>query len=250
MKTLAVALAVGALGCAHIALTPEAGDRIDVPVIIARLADSQARSNVFRADGSYRQQLVPLDAAEGDRRLAEKLTKGSVEGGPSMNRFEITDTLRAQTLAFLPRGHPWSRTVNPVEVARVLESFLIEDAAAGRLDYSRLKELGADTVLEYVVEEYGMRSVNGVAGVYVVGTARLSTLDGALLYQRRFFSDEVKAGFEHLDPFDVAKTPNLFRVRLKRVLTAIAEQIAEDVAPTAQPQLRPPASEAKKSDPL
>jgi hypothetical protein len=206
---------------------------IRTPAIIGRLSARAASSDVFRSDSTYGAKLGKRTAAEADKRLADRLTRGSSEGGPTMNRFELTDTLRAQARGFMPRGSPWDDTINPVDAARVLESFLIEDAAAGKPDYTLLKQFDADAVLEITIEEYGMRSANGTAGVFVTGNARLVRLDGGLLYQRRFFSDEVKAGFEALDPFEVEKKPSLFRERLKRVLTAVAEQIALDVTPSS-----------------
>ena len=259
----ALVVAVGALwfsACAHVELTQRALDSVSKPAIVSRLAQPKPVSTVFRQDSTYNEALgqKSISPAEGDRRLAEKLTRGSTEGGPSMSRFELTDTLRAQTLAFLPRGIPWTDAVSAADVARVLETLLVEDASAKEPDYEQLAQLGADSVVELIIEEYGMHSEKGRAGIYVVGTARLMRLDGAVLYQRKFISDEVKAGLETLNPFAVAKNPPVFRDRMKTVLTAIAEKIAEDLTPSgaAAPtgargvQPRRKKAEPKKDDDL
>lgn len=67
-------------------------------------------------------------------------------------------------LALVSSDCPWSDVVNPEEVARVLESYLVEEVPANPPDYARLKELEADSVMEIVIEEYGMRSARGRAG--------------------------------------------------------------------------------------
>ena len=107
---------------------------------IARIEDEAGpRSNVFRFDGSYKDKLKRLDDKEGDRRLGNALTVGSLEKTKSgeyevthhtISRFEIADSLRSGTLSMLPKHSPWSEVVHPVEVARVLESFLVHEVPA------------------------------------------------------------------------------------------------------------------------
>lgn len=238
LPSLASALAVLALGCAHKPLSGADLDTVRRPAIFARIEEGAGpKSSVFRDDGSYGPKLRKLDAKEADRRLASKLAGGATDPksgqvtARSITRFEVADTLRAQTLAFLPQELPWTRAVNPAEVASALEAFLVEEVPANPPDYEKLAPLGVDWVVEMVVEEFGMRSKDGRAGVYLLGFARMFRIDGGEAYFRRFVSDDVKAGLEHLDPFAVAKNPMLFRERMRHMLIAISEQLSKDLNP-------------------
>jgi hypothetical protein len=123
-------------------------------------------------------------------------------------------------------------------VARSLESFLVQEVPANVPDYERLRQHEVDTIVEIVVEDYGMRSADGKAGVYLLGFARMFKLDGGEVYHRRFVSDDLKAGLEGLDPFKVARDASLFSARLKQILVGVSDQIAKDLNP---PERRPPA---------
>lgn len=264
-----------ATGCAHRPLSPAALEETRLVAFIARIEDEAGpRSRVFRDDSSYRGVLAPrrIDDKEADRRLALALTSGSFEKTRSgervikartISRFELADSLRSNTLALLPQAVPWKNVIHPVEVARVLESFLVQEVPANAPDYRRLLQLGADTVLEIVVEEYGMRSEKGRAGTYVRGFSRLFRIDGPELYFRRFVADDLASGLEPLDPFAAAKNAQLFAERMKQTAQAIAEQVAKDLQPVealdAQPRgagepARPagdqPAGEPASDDPL
>jgi hypothetical protein len=239
--SLAVLL-LAAAGCAHKPLSAQALDDTKLVAFISRIEDEAGpKSNVFRNDGSYRDRLKRLDDKEGDRRLGNALTVGSYEKAKNSNelelthhtisRFEIADSLRSNTLADLPKQAPWNDVVHPVEVARVLESFLVHEVPANAPDYERLAALGADTVVEIVIEEYGMRSEGGKAGTYMVGFARMFRINGPELYKRRFYSDDLKAGLEPLDPFAVRKNTELFGARIKQTVLAISEQVAKDLTP-------------------
>ncbi len=241
MRHLVVLLAALA-GCAHAPLSASALDDTRLVAFIARIEDEAGpKSNVFRNDGSYRDRLKRLDDKEGDRRLGNALAVGSFEKkkgsaepelvNRTISRFEIADSLRSNTLALLPNQPPWSEVVQPVEVARVLESFLVQEVPANAPDYERLAALGADTVVEIVVEEYGMRSEKGKAGAYLVGFARMFRVKGGELYHRRFYSDDLSAGLPHLDPFEVRKNANLFAERIKQMVAAISAQVAKDLTP-------------------
>ncbi len=238
--------------CAHQPLSASALDETRVVALIARIEDEAGpKSKVFADDNSYRDRLKRLDDKEGDRRLGNALALGSFEKGElthhSISRFEVADSLRSNTLALLPRQTPWTAVIHPVKVARVLESFLVQQVPANAPDYQLLGALGADTVVELVVEEYGMRSEKGVAGVYLKGFARMFRIGGGQLYHRRFSVDDVSAGAPHLDPFAVRKNTELFAARVKALLSVISTQIASDLSPAERKEAKAVAGEAPPS---
>jgi hypothetical protein len=249
-------------GCAHQPLSASALAEAHTVAFIARIANEAGpKSNVFRNDGSYRDRLKRLSAEEGDRRLGNALTVGSTEKNElthhTISRFEIADSLRANTLARLPKQAPWSEVVHPVQVARVLESFLVQEVPANAPDYERLQALGADTVVEIVVEEYGMRSSGGKAGTYLLGFARMFRIGGGELYSRRFVVDDLNAGLEHLDPFAVRRNTELFSERIKNSVLAVSAQVAKDLtielpreAPASSKPKPAPANVPQADDPL
>jgi len=231
-RAAAVGLLLAASGCALMPVRGADIDRITRPAFVSRIADGAGpKSTVFRDDGSYKERLKRLDAKEGDRRLAKYLAEGN-KGATSITRFEVADTLRAETLGRLPKEMPWTRVINPADVASVLESFLVDQVPANAPDYQLLTQLEADAVIEFVVEDYGMRSKGGKAGAYLVGTARLFFIGGPEVYYRRFYSDDLDAGLPGLDPFKVAKDPGLFRDRIRNQISAIAEVVAKDLSPS------------------
>jgi hypothetical protein len=226
--------------CSHVALSSTDLNGISRVAFISRIEESAGpQSTVFRDDSSYRSKLAgrKIEDKEADRRLTAVLTDGTFEkrGGErelkfrTISRFELADGLRSQILSLLPPQKPWTSAVSPSEVASVLESFLVKEVPANEPDYERLKTLGADSVMEVVIEEYGMRSQSGKAGVFVRGYARLFRINGGQLYLRRFASDELKAGSVGQDPFAVAKNASLFVEHLRPILTAIAETVARDL---------------------
>lgn len=241
-----------ASGCAYRPLSSSALEATRTVAFIARIEDGAGpRSTVFRDDNAYRERLKRLDEKEADRRLGNALTVGSYNKKnelevPTITRFELADSLRSNTLADLPRREPWSDVVHPVQVARVLESFLVQEVPANAPDYERLSALGADTVVEIVVEDYGMRSEKGVAGVFMVGFARMFRIGGAELYRRNFFSDDIRAGASHLDPFEVRKNAQLFAERIKQMVLAIASQVAKDLSPEVSGAPAPKGGDVKK----
>ena len=171
---------LGLVGCAHQPLSGSDLDRALRPAFISRIEEKAGpRSLVFRDDSSYGGKLKKLEPKEADRRLQLKLEKGIPEKSiPSITRFEVADQLRSSTLGLLPRERPWSSVVNPAAVASALESFLVEEVPANAPDYELLKPLGADLVIEFVIEDYGMRSENGHAGAYLIGYGRMFYLEG------------------------------------------------------------------------
>jgi hypothetical protein len=123
--------------------------------------------------------------------------------------------------------------LDPARVASVLESFLVEEVPANAPDYDLLAPLGADAVVEFVIQDFGMRSEDGRAGAYLVGYGRMFRLDGrSELWRRPFRVDQVESGAEHLDPFKVGKEPELFRLAMTAMLDEVAARFAEDLSPT------------------
>jgi hypothetical protein len=223
------------VGCAHNRLSPGDLDRVDRPAFIARVEyEAGPKANVFRADGSYQEKLKRLDPAEADRRLMKKLIAG-------MSRFEVSERLRSVAFNLLPSEQPWKARIDPAAVASVLQSFLVEEVPANPPDYELLRPLGADSVVEFVIQDYGMRSSNGRAGVYLHGYGRMFLLDGGEIWRRTFHFDQVEAKAEHLDPFRVGKNPELYRQALADQLDAIAAVLAQD--------LNPPGRTPRQADP-
>lgn len=244
-------------GCAHQPVSSAALDSLERLAFIARIEEGSPRSVVFRDDAaSYRERLKSLDAREADRRLGLKLDKGT-DSERSLSRHQVSDVLRVSVLGLLPKEAPWTRVAPQAQVATLLESFLVDEVPANAPDLTRLQPLGIDSVLEIVVEDYGLRSVGGKAGIYLLGTARLYRVNGGTLYRRAFISDELKAGLPPLDPFEVAKRPSVYADRLKSMLETIASQIARDLTPAdrvahaapAKPDVPAPARPAE-DDPL
>ncbi|MBL9037502.1 MAG: hypothetical protein JNG84_03200 [Archangium sp.] len=258
MKLMSWLACLTFVACAHSPLPGAALTRVSRPAFIARIVEKAGPySTVFRDDDSYKAALKRLSPDEADRRLAEKLTHGVRDPKtgqrviPTITRFEIADALRTETMAKLPRGAPWNATLSPVEVAGALESYLVDEVPANAPDYGLLKSHGADAVVEFVIEEYGMRSEDGRAGIALKGYARLFFIDADEVYVRRFFSDEVRAELPHLDPFAVAKNPVLFRDRMRAMVSVIAEQLAADLTPDDAPTASPakPARDAAPTVP-
>lgn len=230
-------------GCAHQRLSGGDLDRVDRPAFISRIEDEAGpRAEVFRGDGAYGGKLKKLEPKEADRRLMVKLQRG-------MTRFELSDRLRSTTLAGLPREAPWTNTLDPAAVAGVLESFLVEEVPANPPDYSLLEPLGADAVVEFVVEEYGMHSRGGRAGAYVRGYARMFLLDGRTeIWRRPFREDELSLTAEHLDPFQVGKDPDRYRQRMVKLLDRVARQFIADLNPPDQQRHRRRPSAAPREE--
>ncbi len=231
--TVLVALVLAFTGCVRRTVSGRDLDRTARPAFISRIEEKAGpRSTVFQDDSSYGAKLKRLDRKEADRRLQVKLVKG-------ITRFEVSEGLRARTLAILPREAPWTNTVDPAQVASALESFLVEEVPANPPDYELLRPLGADAIVEFVVEDYGMRSDDGRAGAYIEGYGRMFFLDGGEVWRRPFRADQVESNSPHLDPFRVAKDPNLFRQAMYSLLDGVAQQFAADLTP---PDRRAPAT--------
>jgi hypothetical protein len=213
-------------GCASTRLAGADLDRVRRPAFISRIEEGAGpKSLVFREDSAYEAKLKKLEPVEADRRLTVKLQK-------AVTRFELSERLRVNTLSQLPREHPWTRVIDPARVASVLESFLVEEVPANAPDYNLITPLGADTIVEFVVQEYGMRSEKGRAGAFVRGYGRMFTLDGGSeVWRRPFDVDQVSSGAADLDPFRVGKDPSLFHKALTAMLDQVAETFVKDLTP-------------------
>ncbi|QSQ26044.1 hypothetical protein JY651_14435 [Pyxidicoccus parkwayensis] len=235
-------------GCASQRLAGADLDRVKRPAFISRIEEGAGpKSVVFREDSAYEAKLKKLEPVEADRRLTVKLQQ-------AVTRFEISERLRVNTLSQLPREYPWTRVVDPARVASVLESFLVEEVPANAPDYDLVTPLGADTVVEFVIQEYGMRSTKGHAGAYVRGYGRMFTLDGrSEVWRRPFEVDQVATGEAHLDPFKVGKNPDLFRQALTSMLDKVAVTFVKDLTPKDRrggpPVAGPPGSAAPDTIP-
>lgn len=215
------------LACAHQPLSGAVLDRVERPAFISRIEDGAGpKAQVFREDNAYRMKLKKLDPKEADRRLQVKLQRG-------LSRFELSDRLRATTLGHLHDEQPWRNTVDPAQVAGVLESFLVEEVPANPPDYPLLGQLGADAVVEFVVEEFGMRSRGGRAGAFLRGYARMFFLrGGGDVWRLPFDEDDLRGtATAHLDPFSVGKEPDRFRQRMIQVIDRLAARFGKELDP-------------------
>lgn len=219
-------LALLTAACASHRLAGADLDRVTRPAFISRIEiEAGPRSLVFREDSAYKAKLKKLEPKEADRRLQAKLTA-------AVTRFEVSERLRVNTFRQLPRERPWVNTVDPARVATMLESFLVQEVPANAPDYDLLSRLGADSIVEFVIQDYGMRSDHGRAGAYMKGYARMFKLDGRTeLWRRPFELDRLSEGAEHLDPFKVGKDPSLFRQELTEMLDVLSKQFAEELSP-------------------
>lgn len=226
MRCVLLSLMVLVTGCASQRLSGASLDRVQRPAFISRIElEAGPKSLVFREDSSYGGKLKKLEPKEADRRLQVKLMQ-------AVTRFEVSERLRVHTFSKLPKDYPWTATVDPARVATVLESFLVEEVPANAPDYDLLTPLGADTVVEFVVEEYGMRSVKGHAGAYLKGYGRMFTLNGrSEVWRHPFEVDQVEMGAEHLDPFKVGKNPELFRLAMTSLLDTVSEEFVKELTP-------------------
>lgn len=223
---LAAILLAFTVGCASQQLSGADLDRVQRPAFISRIEDGAGpKSLVFREDGAYSGKLKKLEDKEADRRLTVKLQQ-------AVTRFELSERLRVTTLSRLPEEAPWTDAVDPARVATALESFLVEEVPANAPDYDLMAPLGADTIVEFVIQDFGMRSEDGHAGAYLKGYGRMFRVDGrSEMWHRTFDLDAVDQGAPHLDPFKVGKEPELFRLAMTALLDQVADMFVKDMTP-------------------
>ncbi|WP_199724258.1 hypothetical protein [Corallococcus sp. AB011P] len=231
-------------GCASQRLSGADLDRVQRPAFISRIEDGAGpKSKVFQEDSAYSDKLKKLEPKEADRRLTVKLQQ-------AVTRFELSERLRVTTLSRLPEEAPWTNAVDPARVASALESFLVEEVPANAPDYDLMAPLGADTIVEFVIQDYGMRSDDGHAGAYLKGYGRMFRLDGrSELWRRPFDLDAVEQGAQHLDPFKVGKDPELFRLAMTDLLDKVADMFVKDLTPTNRKGAAPSGSNAPDTVP-
>jgi hypothetical protein len=224
---LPIALCALVSSCAYQPLSSASLDRAVRPAFISRIEDGAGpRAKVFRDDGAYALKLKKLDAKEADRRLQVKLQRG-------ITRFEIAERLRVLTFAGLPQERPWVSTIEAAQVATLLQSFLVEEVPANPPEYDALKRLGADSVVEIVVEEYGMRSKAGKAGSYIKGYARMFLLRNSHeeIFRSAFLADALDSGAKHLDPFVVGQDQDIYRRQMQELIDGISKKLAVQLSP-------------------
>ncbi|MBN9685298.1 MULTISPECIES: hypothetical protein [unclassified Corallococcus] len=231
-------------GCASQRLSGADLDRVQRPAFISRIEDGAGpKSKVFQEDSAYSDKLKKLEPKEADRRLTVKLQQ-------AVTRFELSERLRVTTLSRLPEEAPWTDAVDPARVASALESFLVEEVPANAPDYDLMAPLGADTIVEFVIQDYGMRSDDGHAGAYLKGYGRMFRLDGrSELWRRPFDLDAVEQGAQHLDPFKVGKEPELFRLAMTDLLDKVADMFVKDLTPKNRKGAAPSGSTAPDTVP-
>lgn len=231
-------------GCASQRLSGADLDRVQRPAFISRIEDGAGpKSRVFQDDSAYSSKLKKLEAKEADRRLTVKLQQ-------AVTRFELSERLRVTTLSRLPEEAPWTDAVDPARVASALESFLVEEVPANAPDYDLMAPLGADTIVEFVIQDFGMRSEGGHAGAYLKGYGRMFRLDGRKeLWRRPFHLDAVEQGAPHLDPFKVGKEPELFRLAMTDLIDKVADMFVKDLTPQNRKGAAPTGSAAADTVP-
>lgn len=212
-------------GCAHQPLSGSDLDRVRRPAFVSRIDEGAGpKSVVFREDALFQGKLKKLDPKEADRRLQLKLAK-------AITRFETSDRLRASALSHVTKERPWTNAVDPAAVASALESFLVEEVPANPPDYDLLRPLGTDAVVEFVIEDYGLRSSGGRTGAFITGYGRMFFLGGAEIWRQKFRADQIDLGRADLDPFKVAQEPELFRGAIAGLLDTVGAQFGAELSP-------------------
>jgi hypothetical protein len=226
---LAVAsvLTAGLAGCAHANLEGSDLDKVQHPAFVSRVADEAGpKVNVYRSDSAQAAKLTGSSPEDADRKLEESLK-------PALSRFEAAERIRSHVHAAIQSERPWSQAVPPSQVASALETFLVQEVPGSPPDYGRLKPLGADSVVEFVIEGYGMRTEKGVAQTWVRGTGRMFRLgDGGELWHSGFSGTSTEAGLQPLDPAALSSDPRAFHEQMVAVLDSVSVRLARQLSPT------------------
>ncbi len=214
-------------GCAHTALEGSDLDRVQRPAFVSRVTDEAGpRVNVYRSDSAQAAKLAGTSPEDADKKLEESLR-------PALSRFEAAERLRSHVQAAIQSEKPWSQAVPPSQVASALETFLVQEVPGSPPDYTRLRPLGADSVVEFVIEEYGMRTEKGVPQTWVRGTGRMFRLaDGGEMWRSGFSGTSTEVGLTPLDPSTLAANPRPFHEQMVAVLDSVSVQLARQLSPT------------------
>jgi hypothetical protein len=215
------------LACAHSNLEGSDLDKVQRPAFVSRVADEAGpRVNVYRSDSTQAGKLGGASPEDADKKLEESLK-------PALSRFEAAERLRSHVHAAIQTEKPWSQAVPPSQVASALETFLVQEVPGSPPDYSRLKPLGADSVVEFVIEEYGVRTEKGVPQTWVRGTGRMFRLgDGGELWRSGFSGNSTEAGLQPLDPASLSSNPRPFHEQMVAVLDVVSVRLARQLSPT------------------
>jgi hypothetical protein len=224
---VASVLTLGLAGCAHSNLEGSDLDRVQHPAFVSRVTDEAGpRVNVYRSDSAQAAKLSGTSPADADKKLEESLK-------PVLSRFEAAERLRSHVHAAIQTEKPWSQAVPPSQVASALETFLVQEVPGAPPDYGRLKPLGADSVVEFVIEEYGVRTEKGVPQTWVRGTGRMFRLgDGGELWRTGFSGTSTDAGLQPLDPAALSSNPRQFHEQMVAVLDSVSVRLARQLSPT------------------
>ena len=226
-RLVAFALALALAGCAHSSLEGSDLDRVQRPAFVSRVADEAGpRVSVYRSDSTQASRLGGSSPEDADRKLEESLK-------PALSRFEAAERLRSHVTAAIQSEKPWSQAVPASQVASALETLLVQEAPGSSPDYGRLRPLGADSVVEFVIEEYGVRSEKGVSQTWVRGTGRMFRLaDGGELWRSGFSGNSTDAGLPPLDPAVLSGNPRSFHEQMVAVLDSVSVRLARQLSPT------------------
>jgi hypothetical protein len=230
LRLAASILTLGLAGCAHSSLQASDLDQVKRPAFVSRMADEAGpRVTVYRSDSALASKLTGTTPTDADHRLETSLK-------PAMSSFEAAERLRSHVYAAIDTEKPWSQAVPPSQVAGALETFLVQEVPGGAPDYARLKPLGADSVVEFVIEEYGIRAEKGVPQTWVSGSGRMFRLsDGGELWRSGFSGNSTAAGLPPLDPSTLAGDPRPFKEQMVAVLDSVSVTLARQLSPGATP---------------
>jgi hypothetical protein len=196
-------------GCSHTQLSGEDLDRVHRPAYVGRVSDGAGP----KAQGpNEAQQVTSMNSAIG--------------------RFEMSERLRTQVAGGLRGEKPWSNAVPAAQVASALELFLVERVPPVPPDYARLKPLGADAVVELVIEDYGVQPEGSGSRTYVKGYGRMFLLsDGSELWRAPFDRSSAGAGLPALDASALASDPGPYGAQMRALLDGAARALVSELTP-------------------
>ncbi len=234
LRTTCIA-ALALCACTHTSqLSGAELDRVQRPAYVGRLAE---------AAGPKAQGLGTGTQSEGE-------LVGAMNA--AIGKFEVSERIRSQLAVALRAEKPWSNAVPASQVASALETFLVERVPPVPPDYSRLKPLGADAVLEVVIEDFGVRPEGSAAQSYLRGYARLFLLDdGTELWRADFQRSGSSQGLPPLSVATFQSNAALYGDQMRALLDASALGLAQQLSPTGlagRPVAPPPATPAAPAE--